>query len=340
MGVAPMSVLVTGANGFVGLNLLERLLAAGRDVVSLSRRPIPAAAHPALAGQPGRLVEVLGDVRDTPLIENTLRAQDVSAVVHMAAITAAADREKRAADEVISVNLCGLASVMTASANVGVSRFVCAGSIAVYGGGADGSLLEEESPHAPRSLYAITKSAGDAVVARLGELHGLDWVIGRLGRVFGPYEYDTGVRDTMSQIYQVTQAAIAGRAVVLARPCIKNWNYSRDAAANLQALIDAPQLRHRIYNLGSPYAWSLAAWCESLARRYPDFSFGIGGGDGESIDLGGGSDGGLLSWQRFAAEFGATAQFDRDAAFNDYMNFIDQESGDVVAAPASTAVTR
>ena len=63
-----MSILVTGAAGFVGLNLLEALLGRGESVVAFDRQPLPAAARADFAALSGRLRAVSGDVRDRDAI--------------------------------------------------------------------------------------------------------------------------------------------------------------------------------------------------------------------------------------------------------------------------------
>jgi nucleoside-diphosphate-sugar epimerase len=328
-----MSTLITGAGGFVGLHLLELLLARGEHVVGLSAAPIPDAAAAALAALPGTFVELVGDVRDGALLARLMAEHGVTQVAHLAAITASAEREVAGADTVLDVNLVGLATVIKACANAGVRRFLYASSIAVFGGvSADGSLIEEDAPHAPATLYAITKSAGEAVTARLCRLHGLDFVIGRLGRVFGPYEYATGVRDTLSQVFQATALARARRPFSFARPCTKNWNYGPDAAASLDVLLFAPAHAHPVYNLGTPHAWSLAAWCDMLAARLPGAAFAVGAAPPGhiDIDLGGAHDAGLLSWQRFTCEFEAPAPLGMEGAFRHYLDFLDRQD-----APAS-----
>lgn len=338
-----MSVLVTGASGFMGLNLVERLLADGETVVGLSATRIAPAVLDGLSRLPGLLIEEIGDVRDRASVEALLRGHGVDRVAHLAAITASADRERSAADEVLAVNLAGLAAVMTAAANAGVRRFVYAGSIAVYGNEpADGSLITEDTPHAPKTLYAITKSTGEAVTARLGALHGLDWVIGRLGRVFGPHEHDTGVRDLLSQIHQVTALAVDGRTAAFDRPCLKNWNFAPDSAAHLQTLLDTPGHAHPVYNLGSEHAWTLDDWCAKLVERLPAFAYRVGpaepGEDAVRIDLVGDRDGGLLSWQRFADEFRPAPGTGFDAAFDRTLARWSAPSDGVDAAFDRTAV--
>ena len=322
------SLLITGASGFVGLNLLRHALARGETVVGLSAVPVAASVRTAFDGLPGRYTEVVGDVRDRALLSTTLQTHGVDRVAHLAAITSSAAREKRVADDIISVNLSGLAAVLTAAADAGVARFVATSSIAVYGGQpADGSLIDEDAPHAPQTLYALTKTDGESITARLGTLHGLDWIVARLGRVFGPFEHETGVRDTLSQVHQVSACARAGQAVVFDRPCLKNWSYAPDVAAHLHTLLTAPVHRHRVYNLGTPHAWTLADWCLRLVGRYPDFRYDVGlthpARDSIPIDLGGARDSGLLSWQRFADEFRPPPSADLDTAFAGTLQSLD-----------------
>jgi len=323
-----MTTLITGAAGFVGLHLTEILLSRGATVIGLSNAAIPRFVAARFATLPGRFVEVIGDVRDDALLAGVLASHQVERVAHLAAITASAGREMASADTILDVNLVGLATVIKACADAKVARFLYCSSIAVFGGvSPDGSLIDEDAPHVASSLYAITKSAGEAIAARLCGLHGIDYVIGRLGRVFGPYEYATGVRDTLSQVYQATALARAREPFCFARPCVKNWNYGPDVAASLAILLAAPAHDHAVYNLGTPHAWSLGAWCDRLAETLPGVAYRIGAAQsGErEIDLGGGHDAGLLSWQRFTSEFDPPAPRGMDAAFDDYLAFLQSE---------------
>ncbi|HTP94589.1 MAG TPA: NAD-dependent epimerase/dehydratase family protein, partial [Burkholderiales bacterium] len=59
-----MTTIVTGAAGFVGLNIVEALLSRGEDVVAFDLAPPPPAARAEFASRPGRLRVVEGDVRD------------------------------------------------------------------------------------------------------------------------------------------------------------------------------------------------------------------------------------------------------------------------------------
>lgn len=319
-----MSILVTGASGFLGLNILEQLLAEGESVVAVADKPLPHMATSVFSALPGRLTEAVCDVRQEDPIRRLIAGEQVTHVLHAAAITSNIARERTESGRVVSVNLGGLAAVAAASAAEGVERFVFVSSNAIFGGGTpDYVMLDEDWPKDPGNLYALTKWQGEMILGKIGAATGLDWVAGRLAGVFGPWEHRTGIRDTMNPVFQANGLAFAGLPAFLPRPGHSNWHFSRDAAASLITLLRAPAHQHSIYNLGTPFLWSIGGWCERLALLFPDFSVEIGGepGDATPIDLYGDHDGGVLSWERFTEEFGPTGVYDLDAAFAHLMEW-------------------
>ena len=131
----------------------------------------------------------------------------------------------------------------------------------------------------------------------------------------------------MSQPFQATTAARAGATVSFARPCVKNWSYAPDTAADMAVLLRARDWKRRTYNLGAPHAWSLADWCDRLAARRPAFRFDVGATGPDAIDLWGNHDGSMLSWQAFEADFDRPLPHDLDAAFADYWRFLSGGDG-------------
>ncbi|SHG30677.1 UDP-glucuronate 4-epimerase [Kaistia soli DSM 19436] len=319
-----MSILVTGASGFVGLNIVEQLLTQGEHVVALADRPLPPIAAFAFSELPGQLTSICADIRHQDGIRRILAEQQVTRVLHAAAITSNVARERTESGLVVGVNMAGLAAVAAASAAHGVERFVFVSSNAIFGGGTpDYAMLDEDWPKDPGNLYALSKWTGEMILDKIGNATGLDWVAGRLAGVFGPWEYRTGMRDTMNPVFQANSLALAGSPAFLPRPGRSNWHFSRDAAASLITLLTTPVHRHAIYNLGTPFIWSIGDWCARLTERFPAFRYQIGGEIGEAteINLYGDHDGGILSWQRFAEEFGPTGIADLDAAFDHLMNW-------------------
>lgn len=269
-----MTVLISGATGFVGLNLMEALLARGEDVVSFALDEPPEQARSRFASLPGRLTVERGDVGDTDAFTACLRRHRVDRLFPFAAVTSGPDREREAPERVLEVNLLGFVGQVRAARDAGVRRIVAPSSGAIYGESAygPGPLREDGTPPVPISVYGVSKYAVERSALRLGDLWGLDLVVARIGAVFGPWERDTGLRDSLSPFWQVARLARAGTEIVLPKTLPPYaWVYSRDAAAGLLHMLDMPSPSHRVFNLCSGENWAglLPEWCRSLQDAHP-----------------------------------------------------------------------
>ncbi len=245
-------------------------------------------------------------------------------MIHAAVVTSNAEREQSNGPMIIDVNLVGAAAAATAAANRRLERFVLVGSAGVFSAHnlPNGMIVEETHPQHVDTLYGIGKAAAEVIVSRICTLNGLSYVIGRVATAFGPWEHDTGYRDTLSPIYQLTRMAVTGKSAVLPRDKKNNWHYGRDAAAALITLARSPnELHFQDYNLGPSFVWPISEWCIRLADRFPGFRFEFR--EEGNIELYGANDGGILSSTRFSEEFGPTARFNVDAAFNDFMAWLE-----------------
>jgi UDP-glucuronate 4-epimerase len=155
-------VLVTGAAGFIGSTLVDRLLADGREVVGLdSFDPFyPAQEKRAnLAAAQGcarfRLIE--GDIRDPAAVGAAFRAGP-DGVVHLAALAGVRPSLERPTDYA-DVNVTGTAAVLSAAVAHGAPRVVFASSSSVYGEREQGPFRETDPVERPVSPYAATKRA-------------------------------------------------------------------------------------------------------------------------------------------------------------------------------------
>ena len=253
-----MRVLVTGASGFVGVNLAEALLGRGHEVVAMSLEAYPG---------PGGVIEIRGDTTDAALVERVMREHRIEAVWHGAAITAGAEREKREASRIVEVNLLATVRAVEAAARAGVRRFVYPSSSAVYGETAfDGDgPVSEDAPLRPINLYGITKVAAEAAVLRLAPALGLEACAGRINAVFGPWEHDTGLRDTLSPHLQLAGLAREGKEAVLARGAERDWVYAPDVADAFVAMLEAKAVPPVALNISMDRLWPL----EIMARALP-----------------------------------------------------------------------
>ena len=152
MPLSDRTCLVTGGSGFLGVNLVRRLLAAGRRVRTLDIEPFDAAER-----DREFLQAHLGDVRDPHAV--LAAVQGVEAIVHAAAALPLAD-----AREVWSTNVEGTHNVLEAALRVGVRRVVFISSTAVYGLARD-HPADEDAPLCGVGPYGESKIAAEAACA-------------------------------------------------------------------------------------------------------------------------------------------------------------------------------
>ena len=325
----PEATLVTGAAGFIGLAVTEALAARGDTVVGFDRAPLPEDAVRRLSALPGRIIPVEGDIRSRADLARGFAAAPVVRVLHAAAITAGEEREIRDSETIVSVNVEGAIAVLDAAVARGVARFVYPSSVAVYGRQPDGSppLSEERTWPRPVTLYGITKLAAEQALARLAALRGLSFAAARLGAVFGPWERDTGVRDTLSPHLSAIACAICGREAVLNRPSRGDHVYVRDAAAGLVSLLEAETLTHAVFNLGSGVASSVAEFCAALATLRPEFRWRYArAGEAANVVTHLCFDRPAMDISRLAAATGFAPRYDLAQAAADALAFFGAES--------------
>lgn len=319
-----MAVLVTGGAGFVGLNLVEALLAAGREVTVFGREPLPEAAAAAFAPLPGRLRVVQGDVRDAAVLAPLFAGQKYDAVFPFAAVTSGPAREADDPETVLQVNLLGTLATLRAARDAGVRRVIVPSSSAVYGESLHRfeAMDEATTPCVPTSLYGVTKYAVERMALRLGALWGIDVIAARISACFGPWERDTGVRDLIGPHTLLARAALRGEAAVLpARIPRYHWVYARDLAAGLVHLLDLADPPHRVFNICSGLNWGpeITRWADRLAEAFPGFRWSQA--ETPTIRFTDSADRGRIGIARIAAT-GWAPRFPPDAAYADCLAWL------------------
>jgi dihydroflavonol-4-reductase len=166
-------VLITGATGFIGSHLAERLVAEGARVRVLVRDPQK--LLPSLCGQ----VEVArGDLLQPGCF--AAATQDCEFVFHVAAWLGQPNRREAA----YAINVTATQQLAAAARAAGVRRFVSTSSIAVYGPVLEG-VVDESWPHSAVYLYSETKSLGEQA-AFAAQTDRFKVVVIRPAEVYGP----------------------------------------------------------------------------------------------------------------------------------------------------------
>ena len=169
-----MRVLVTGATGFIGSHLVERLRTGGHEVAALARGPRKAAEVERLGAQ-----AVQGDLRRPDGLDEAVR--DAEVVFHLAGLVKARDEA-----EYQEVNREGTRRLAEAARRARVSRFVLVSSMAAAGPSTPGRRGTVEDPPRPVTAYGRSKLGGEEVLRESD----LAWTILRPPMVYGPRDVE------------------------------------------------------------------------------------------------------------------------------------------------------
>ncbi len=174
-------VLVTGATGFVGANLVRYLLTSGYQVHIISR---PESNFWRLEDVREHLQVHDVSFNDGEGLQVSLKKIKPSWVFHLAAHGAYSWQNNL--ERIIATNITGTANLLNATVKVGCEAFVAAGSSSEYGY-KDHAPVEDERVD-PNSEYAIAKAAATHFCKLYAQKHALPTSVLRLYSVYGPYE--------------------------------------------------------------------------------------------------------------------------------------------------------
>lgn len=167
-----MRIAVTGATGFVGRALCERLSDLGHEPLAITRRP-----------QPGNAL-VVEDLASDPIPLSALAKVD--AFVHLAAVSDLKGDGRAPRDPGWIANVEGTRAAVAAAVEAGVGTFVFVSSIkAAAEQSTPGQAIGKDTPSAPQSTYGLSKLEAEQIVRESCEGTGTEWVIVRPPLVYG-----------------------------------------------------------------------------------------------------------------------------------------------------------
>jgi nucleoside-diphosphate-sugar epimerase len=181
--------LVTGGAGFIGSNIVNRLLKEGHSVRVLDnfstgkRKNIERFTRRRKGAGSFELIE--GDIRDLETLKKAMKGVDYC--LHQAALSSV-ERSVRDPFMTTEVNIRGTLNVLTAAKAAKVKRVIFSSSSSIYGGGKSKEPLSEENIANPLSVYAATKLVGEHYGRLFFKIHGLEVISLRYFNVFGPYQ--------------------------------------------------------------------------------------------------------------------------------------------------------
>ncbi|MFZ2854794.1 MAG: NAD-dependent epimerase [Rhodocyclaceae bacterium] len=276
-----MKVLVTGAAGFIGMYVCERLLARGDEVVGIDNLNdyydvgLKTARLSRLEGTPGFCFLLL-DIADSAQLAGLFASERFDRVVHLAAQAGVRYSLKNPLAYAQS-NLLGFVNILEGCRHGAVDHLVYASSSSVYGGNAKMPFAEGDAVDHPVSLYAATKKSNELMAHAYSHLYGLPATGLRFFTVYGPWG-----RPDMAY-WSFTEKILRGETIDVFNhgDMLRDFTYIDDIVEGVVRVLDKPATPdpafdrlapdagsalgpHRLFNIGNSEPVALLHFIEIL----------------------------------------------------------------------------
>ncbi|MGB7257767.1 MAG: NAD(P)-dependent oxidoreductase [Pseudolabrys sp.] len=228
-------VLVTGASGFLGAAVVERLAAQGHRAIGLDPAPSTGAVHR----------HVRDDLSDRKRLETLLRDEKISHVLHCGGVsgpTIMSDDPAR----VMDINVAGSFNLLQASLASGVRTFVYCSSVSAVGNFYEEKPINDDYPLRPASAYGSSKAAMDMVLHGLCGRVPLDLCSLRFTSIYG------SARQARFVVDDIVAAALTGEAASVEPTTDWPYIYIDDAADAAVAACFSTSRRQLYYFIAYP----------------------------------------------------------------------------------------
>jgi len=297
-------ILVTGACGWLGAEIVRALLARGDQVVATDLAISPAMR--ARAGTDQKLSPAAADLGEWHQVVRLFEAHKPDAVIHAAALVGViqtADIPIKA----LRVNVEGSVNLFEAMRLHGVKRVVHISTEETYGDFLS-PLIDEDHPQRPVSVYGVTKLAVEHYGRVYSRDHGLQCINVRTCWVYGPHLPRLRVPRTF------VEAALRGEPHHLPEggDLAVDQVYITDTVAGVLLALDKPQHRFDSYNIATGQAPTIADVAEAVNRAVPGARITVGSSSGAYAHGGvvRSATKGALDIRRAATELGYRPQYD------------------------------
>ena len=279
-----MKVLVTGAAGFIGMHVCERLLARGEEVVGVDNLN----DYYDVGLKKARLARLTPnknfrhvhlDIADRDGIAELFARERPRRVVNLAA-QAGVRYSLKNPHAYVDSNIVGFVNILEGCRNASCDHFVFASSSSVYGGNTRTPFSEHDNVDHPVSLYAATKKANELMAHTYSHLYGLPATGLRFFTVYGPWG-----RPDMA-LFLFTKAILAGEPIEVFNhgKMVRDFTYIDDIAEGVIRVLDRAPVADpafdkktpdpatswapwRIANIGNNEPIELMTYIETLEKR-------------------------------------------------------------------------
>ena len=244
MDFSSSKVLVTGGNGAIGCNLVQKLLASGANVTVLDDFSQSGIHN---LNNHKNLKIIKGDLLNSKILKKTF-SNNFDVVFHLAARFA---NEMSVYDPIedLRVNIEGTLKILLESAKKNVNRFVYTSSSSLYG---QTNLIKKNESLFPKPTtpYAVSKLSGEFYCNAIHELYSMDYSIVRLSNSYGPYDPPGKYRNVIPNFIQ---SALKNKNIIITGTGneTRDFTFVDDVVNGIILAAKKPKARNEIFNLGT-----------------------------------------------------------------------------------------
>ena len=289
----PQSILVTGANGLIGFDLVRRLKSEGRRVVAVDR------SISEVRAVTDEAVEL--EIGDAHRLHEIAARFNIDAIAHCGGVSGPMlGRDNPAL--LFRVNVGGTLDVAEVARQIvergGSCRLVFCSSLTVYGDQPQDGI-DEDHPLLTRSCYASSKVAAEKIVLSYAQEHRVDGIVLRIAGVYGPR------RRTSCLLRLMVENALSDCPTRLpyGQGFPRQWVHVDDVVAGIVGALDAGGAKHRVYNISGGVNPTIDEAADLIRELIPSADIELQAGpDPEDVTLG------LLSIDAARADLGYAPQ--------------------------------
>ncbi len=245
-----MICLITGGTGFIGSRIVRDLTQEGENVVIYDWLPDIMSLKRALKEDliNKKITIVQGDITDYPHLLQTLKENQVTHIIHMAALlTTEVSANPPLA---VKINCEGTVNVFEAAKFLGVGKVVWASSSAVFGKPSQycQEYIPNDAAHYPLNIYGAAKSFNEVVANHYCKQYGMDITALRYVAVYGAGEMRGASSAIMQPLVYNPAIGVPG-TVPASENMVVGWSYVDDVARATVLALRAPKTRTRAFSI-------------------------------------------------------------------------------------------
>jgi dTDP-glucose 4,6-dehydratase len=274
-----MNLLVTGGAGFIGCNVLQKIVDRPEVAKVVNLDCLTYAGHLcslAAVEKHSKYAFEKVDVRDQTAVVQVIQRHQITHVMHLAA-ESHVDRSISGPGDFIQTNIVGTFHLLEAcrafwGRDIAGNRFHHVSTDEVYGSLGPTGYFSETTPYAPNSPYSASKASSDLLVRAYHHTYGMDTVVSNCSNNYGPYQFPEKL------IPVIIQNLIARKPLPVYGDGmnVRDWLYVSDHAEALWEVLTKGR-SGETYNIGGNNEWPNIRIVEIICDLVDEFRPDLGG---------------------------------------------------------------